>query len=373
MSDDEKKLVERVSLLREFELWDKLKGKRVPYSFDLEITARCNNNCRHCYINKPADDQAAKAAEITIEEIDRWSDEAVALGSLWCLITGGEPLLRRDFADIYMMLKRKGLLISVFTNATLVKEEHIRLWKSYPPRDLEVTIYGASPETYDRVTGVAGAHRKFQQGVNRLLEAGLNIRFKAMALKSNFHEVEEIGRFARANSREWFRFDPQLHLRLDGDQRRNDDIRSERLLPEEIRQLEARDEQRQQSLQDACKKYYLPNSSYAGHDQLFYCNAGMDNFYIGADGRYQLCSSLSHPDCVYDLRQGSVTDAWENFTPKVRALTSSSPELENSCRKCPLLNLCMWCPAHAYLETGHLDRPVNFFCQVTRARVSEFI
>jgi len=61
----------------------------VPLSFDLEVTARCNNNCRHCYINLPAGDVEAKQKELSLAEISDIADQAVALGALSCLITGG--------------------------------------------------------------------------------------------------------------------------------------------------------------------------------------------------------------------------------------------------------------------------------------------
>src|SRR5512141_2752371 len=119
--------------ISESPLWERLEARRVPLSFDMEITARCNNNCRHCYINLPAGDRDARTAELTIDEIDEIACQAVDLGTVWCLITGGEPLLRPDFADIYRLLKRKGLLVSVFTNATLIDDTHIELFRKYPP------------------------------------------------------------------------------------------------------------------------------------------------------------------------------------------------------------------------------------------------
>ncbi len=82
--------------LPEFSLWDKLANRRSPLSFDLEITARCNNDCRHCYINLPAGDPEAKRKELSLNEISDIADQAVGLGALWCLITGGEPLLNHD-------------------------------------------------------------------------------------------------------------------------------------------------------------------------------------------------------------------------------------------------------------------------------------
>jgi MoaA/NifB/PqqE/SkfB family radical SAM enzyme len=130
-----------------FPLWKKLRSKRRVIGFSLEITARCNNNCRHCYINLPANDKKAKARELSLAGIKKIIDQAVDLGAMWCLINGGEPLLREDFFDIYLYLRQKGILISVFTNATLVSEKHIWLFKKYPPRDVEVTVYGVTKET----------------------------------------------------------------------------------------------------------------------------------------------------------------------------------------------------------------------------------
>jgi MoaA/NifB/PqqE/SkfB family radical SAM enzyme len=86
-------------------LWDRSNEKRIPISFDLELTARCNNNCRHCYINIPAQDRHASEKELNLKEIMELADQAFDLGSLWCLMTGGEPLLRPDFSDIYLGLK----------------------------------------------------------------------------------------------------------------------------------------------------------------------------------------------------------------------------------------------------------------------------
>jgi MoaA/NifB/PqqE/SkfB family radical SAM enzyme len=109
MSLARKSFVSRRSL-PEFGLWDMMKERKAVLSFDIEVTARCNLDCRHCYINLPAGDRAARAKELTAAEIDRIGGEAAGLGAVWCLVTGGEPLLRKDFFDIYLGLRRKGLL-----------------------------------------------------------------------------------------------------------------------------------------------------------------------------------------------------------------------------------------------------------------------
>jgi MoaA/NifB/PqqE/SkfB family radical SAM enzyme len=345
-----------------------MRGKRSVISFDLEITARCNNNCRHCYINLPAGDKEAKEKELSPEEIGEIGTEAVALGAVWCLITGGEPLLRKDFPDIYLSLKKKGLLVSVFTNATQVKKEHIKLFKQYPPRDIEVTVYGISKETYERVTRVPGSFAAFCQGLDLLLESNLNVRLKAMALRSNLHEQPAIARFCRERVKDDFRFDPFLHLRYDGNPTRNAVIKAERLSHEEIVALEQSDPERFQALAEGCDKLILPQSAYSPGNHLFQCGAGTASFSLSYNGLFRLCPSLWHPDCVYDLKQGSLTDAWRNFVPHVREIRSKKIEFLKTYQVCPLINLCMWCPAHAYLETGELDAPVPYFCQIAHAR-----
>jgi radical SAM protein with 4Fe4S-binding SPASM domain len=354
--------------LPQFALWDRAKERRVPLSFNLEVTARCNNNCRHCYINLPAGDRKAAGKELTCAEIGVIADQAVGLGALWCLITGGEPLLRDDFFDIYMTLRKKGLLVSVFTNACLITDDHIRLFRHYPPRDIEVTVYGATKETYEKVSRRPGSYAAFHRGLDLLIEGGIKVRLKAMAFRSNMHELPDIARFCRRYTTDYFRFDPLLHLRYDGDKQRNAEIIAERLSPAEIATLEQADPDRAAALVKECGNLIVPALEHTNCDHLFHCGAGTTSFDVTYDGFFRLCSSLRHPDCIYDLRKGTLAEAWNIFTPAVRDLRSTDKVFLEKCRKCPIINLCLWCPAHAYLESGRMDAWCSYFCEVAHAR-----
>jgi len=356
------------SSLSDFSLWDTLKQFHCVLSFDLEITARCNNNCRHCYINLPLNDKEAKKKELSFEEIKNIVDQAVDLGAIWCLITGGEPLLREDFFDIYIALKKKGLLVSVFTNATLIDKKHIDFFKKYPPRDIEVTVYGASRETYERVTRIPGSYDAFMRGLNLLLANGIKVRFKAMALQSNVHELHEIAKFCREKTKDYFRFDPFLHLRFDKNSKRNEEINLERLSPEEIVTIERADNERFSALEKGCDKLIMPEAEHINCNHLFHCGTGNGSFTVSYDGYFRLCSSLWHPNCIYDLKKGILAEAWHKFVPQVREMRSKRDDFLKKCRVCPIINLCIWCPAHSYLETGELDKPVEYFCKVAHAR-----
>lgn len=354
--------------LPDLSLWDVMKSRRAPIGFDVELTARCNLNCRHCYINVPAGDRAAKKRELTVPEIDRLGGEAARLGAVWCLITGGEPLLRKDFFDAYLALKRRGLLLSVYTNGTFVGADHIDFFRKYPPRDIELTVYGVTRETYERVTRVPGSFDAFMNGLGLLRGAGIKVRLKAMALRSNLHELPEIAAFCRKGTKDYFRFDPFLHFRLDRNESRNREIEEERLSPAEVVAVERGDAERFTALEDNCDKIILPEASDSSCRHLFRCGAGQRNFVIGPDGFFKLCSSLVHPDFVYDLRTGPLADAWRRFVPEALDRTTDSRGFLDRCGRCPIVNLCFWCPANAYLETGDLDAPIDEFCQTAHAR-----
>ena len=237
-----------------------------------------------------------------MDRIKEITDEAVSLGALWCLITGGEPLLRDDFLDIYLYLKKKGLLVSVFTSAALVTEEHIKVFKKYPPRDIEVSVYGVTKDTYERVTRKPGSFSTFIRGLNFLQSSGVKIRLKAMALRSNVAELGEIAHFCKERTKDYFRYDPFLHLRFDRNQIRNKEIKSERLLPEEIVALERSDPERFKNLEKACDELIVPEFSDIACNHLFHCGGGNNSFTLSYDGLFRLCSSLWHQDCIYDLR-----------------------------------------------------------------------
>jgi radical SAM protein with 4Fe4S-binding SPASM domain len=353
--------------IQELPLWNKIKQKNSLLSFSIDITARCNLDCRHCYINLPAGDNNARQRELGVEEIRRIAKEAVDLGAVWCLISGGEPLLRRDFEQIYIALKRAGLLVSVYTNLTLLSLKHVDLFKRYLPRDIESTVYGVTADTYEAVTRRPGSFSAFMRGIDLLRHNNIPVRLKAMALRSNFHEFDAIAQFCNKNTKDYYRFDPLINLRTDGDKKRNREIIEERLSPEEIVYLESLDKERMETMQNNCA-FYIQPYDISADERLFYCSLGLGNCNITPDGKFQLCNTLVAPELMFDLRQGSLRQAWEEFAPGIRNLPLQANAKEMSCRHCRLINLCMWCPATAHLETGDFNGVVDYYCRMATLR-----
>jgi radical SAM protein with 4Fe4S-binding SPASM domain len=246
----------------------------------------------------------------------------------------------------------------------------VELFGEHPPRDIEVTVYGVTKTTYEKVTRCPGSYRAFRRGLDLLLENGIKVRLKAMVLRSNINELENIAAFCRQHTKDYFRFDPLLHLRFDGNAARNREIVSERLTPEEIVAVEQADAERSESLRKNCAQFIFPAGSCRECRHLFHCGAGNNGFTVSHDGYFRLCSSLWHSDCIYDLKQGSLAEAWNSLVPRVRAMTSADPEFLKKCRSCPIINLCLWCPANAHLECGRLDAWCDYFCRVAHARAA---
>lgn len=378
-------MVNRIEI-QNLPLWDRLNANGIPIAFELELTARCNNNCRHCYINLPPYDKLAQAKEMSLDQIEAIADQAVELGSLWVTLTGGEPLLRPDFFDVYLMFKKKGFLINLFTNACLISDRHIQLFKKYPPRDIEVTVYGITENTYEAVSRVPGTYRAFRRGLDLLLANGMPVTLKAVSLQSNKHELTAISEFCQDKTHRPFRFDPFLHLRYDRDAIRNEEIKQERLEPEEIVSLEMGDETRFHSMQQNCESLikldtmdhqkcascteHFGCKQYSDFSKLFRCGIGVNEFNVSYDGQLRLCSSLSAPNTTVDLRSIFLKQGLSELKTRIKEMQTQSIAILETCKSCPISNLCMWCHATAYLETGDMEGEVAYFCAVAHSRAA---
>jgi len=190
-------------------------GQRSPMQVSIEVTRRCPLECQHCYNNLPMGDQDARQREMTTEEHFRVLDELVEMGCFWLLYTGGEIFARRDFLDIYTYAKKKGFIITLFTNGTLVTEriaDHLVAWR---PFAIEITLYGLTKDTYERLTGIPGSFDKCMRGIRVLLDRGLPLALKTVAVSTNRHEIPAMKRFVEEELGVQFKFDSMINPRID--------------------------------------------------------------------------------------------------------------------------------------------------------------
>ncbi len=340
----------------------------IPMGLTIELTSRCNFNCRHCYICNGVGDKEAKEKEPSVDLIKDLATQAASMGTLWCTLTGGEPLLRDDFEDIYIMLKKLGFLVIVFTNASLISQKHIELFKKYPPYIIEITLYGATNTTYEKVTQIKDSGNLSKRGLSLLDEAKIPYRLKAMVLNSNYNEFNDIRNIGLERTVDEFRFDPFLHLRYDGNKERNKMILSEQLTFDKVLSAEATDEKRVNALKDTC----AANCPTGCNKNVFSCASGYASICMGSDGKLKLCSTLCGDEFSYDLKKGSLKDFVENFIPKIHSITSEDESFISECLNCKYKPVCAWCPAYAYVENGRIDSKIDRLCPIAKARYESY-
>jgi len=348
-----------------FALW---KDKK-PFlgRLDIELTERCNNNCIHCCINLEAGDLSAKKRELSIYKVKEILKEAVSLDCLTVRFTGGEPLLRDDFEELYVFARRLGLKVLLFTNATLITPKLADLFSRIPPLEkVEITVYGMKKASYEGVTRVHGSFEAAWRGINLLLEKKIPFIVKGSLLPFNKDEIDEFEKWA--DTIPWMDKPPSysmfFDLRCRHDGRKNDSIKKLRFTPEEgLKVITRQKDKYLEEMKEFCSKFMRP----AGNN-LFSCGAGCASGCVDAYGMFQPCLSLRHAETVYDLKDGSLKDALINFFPKVREIKAVNPDYLNRCAKCFLKGLCEQCPAKSCLENGTLDTPVEYYCEIAHVQ-----
>jgi radical SAM protein with 4Fe4S-binding SPASM domain len=339
------------------QLHDRSLSRRIPLVGSVELTARCNLNCAHCYINLPSGHEEARKQELTLAQWRRLLDEMVEEGCLWLLLTGGEVLVRPDFLEIYTYAKQRGMLLTLFTNGTLISEplaDHLARWR---PFDIQISLYGRTRETYEAVTRVPGSYDRCLRGIQLLVERQLPLSLKSMATTLNYHEIKGMQEWSESLGLKFF-FDPALNPRLDGGQ---GPCRL-RLSPEEVVALDQADEKRSQEWRGLCERFVGPHDD----DNLYRCYAGINAFHIDAYGQLSLCMMVRNG--THNLRQRPFKEAWANLY-QVR---DQKREPQSPCNRCDLVYLCDNCPGWAQLETGDPESSVDFLCKIAQLRARVF-
>ncbi|PYP86425.1 MAG: hypothetical protein DMF61_13145 [Blastocatellia bacterium AA13] len=339
---------------------DRVSANRIPVNGTIEVTRRCPLTCAHCYNNLAMDDSGARSSELTLDEHRRILDEITEAGCLWLLFTGGEIFARRDFLDIYAHAKRNGLLITLFTNGTLVTPRIADYLAEWMPFSVEITLYGRTRETYERLTGIPGSYDMCLRGIHLLKERGVPLKLKTVAVTINKHEIFDMVRFSKEELGLECKFDSMINPRIDCSQ----SPLAIRLKPEEIVEFDLQDAERIDAWKSFASKYTRPVQSVETAGELYHCGGGVNSFAIDPQGLLSICV-LSQVD-KFDLRQGGFREGWEHFLYKVRRQKKISTMTK--CVDCQIKAMCGMCPANGELENGDPESPVDFLCQVAHMR-----
>lgn len=344
--------------------------RHVPLGGTFELTPRCNLRCKMCYIrlDKPRMDQIGR--ELTAAEWIALARDAAHAGLLNLLITGGEPMIREDFAEIYTALSEMGFVISLNTNATLMNAELLNLFKKYPPTATNVTLYGASPETYGKINGNPDGFNQTLRGLDMLSEVSTVLEVRSTFIKDNMNELDELRKIANRYTKR-FAINVNVFRSLRG---ANADIDSCRLTPSQALDIEDANMEyyrRLNSEMEIASEHNMELDHHAnikdyGFDlppKIVSCLAAKSMFWITWDGKMLPCGTFSSPYTM-PLEEG-FKPAWDRLPSLLETVTKP-----DECKTCDYANgRCTNCPAILHAECGCFDKLTSYYiCEMAEEK-----
>ena len=340
-------------------------GLGLPVGGSFELTARCNFNCKMCYVHLSESEQARLGRELTADEWLSLASDARDMGLIFLLLTGGEPFLRGDFVCIYEQLVKMGLVISVNTNAYLYNSELRKLFKKYPPSRLNVTLYGGSDETYERLCGRA-LFGRVKQNLRSMCADGLPVRLNVSLTPQNAGDMEAIDAISRELKLQAkaasYMYPP---VRLGGAAGEN----AARFSAEQAGRAMARWNMLRDTREAFIERARRIREHQAGgisencahpEQEGVSCRAGRSSFWLTWDGRMTPCGTMDIQPS-FPLRDGFAS-AWE----EVRARTAAI-RLPSECAACKMRKNCGVCAAVCKCETGRFDGKPEYLCAMSKS------
>lgn len=333
-------------------------GLKQPINGILELTPLCNMNCDMCYVRLSRSEMEARGRLRSGAEWLELGRQMAEAGTLFVLLTGGEPLTHPDFREIYLGLKRMGMILTINTNGTLIDREWAEFFGKMKPRRVNVTLYGADEETYGSLCHNPGGFQKTVDAIRLLRANGVAVKLNGSITPANENQIEQIIEIARELDVP-YKLDTYMYP---GCRERSLPYdRQARLLPEAAAGAQVR-----------ANLYGLPPEAVrACADSLFEkmasapeyttglsCRAGSSSYMVNWQGRMRPCIMVDEPSV--DAFELGFEKAWKQIV----ALTSGI-SLSPVCSACELRGACQVCGACALLETGRYDGTPDYMCRYT--------
>lgn len=339
----------------------------IPLSGTFEVTPVCNMNCRMCYVRMSREQQEAIRPLRRAEEWLALGEEAKKHGLLYLLLTGGEPFSRPDFQQILAGLHQMGFLISINSNGTLIDREVVAWLKQTPPLRVNMTLYGASDATYERLCCNPKGFTQAVRAIELLREAGIIVKLNCSLTPYNAGDLEEIIAFAKREQliiqATSYMFPP---LRRDASKVGQND----RFTAEKAAYYAAKIESLlngEESYLERMKTADLTLPAEPGEDCMdaegegIRCRAGKCSFWVTWDGRLLPCGMLPG-DGAADVFEIGFEEAWRRASDLAEGI-----RLPARCAACGLRDQCRACAAMVLTESGNFHTVPEYRCQMAHA------
>lgn len=334
----------------------------IPLSGTFELTARCNLRCRMCYIHRKESDAAVRSEELSAAEWIKIAEQAKARGMLLLLLTGGEPMIRPDFAEIYTACREMGLLVSINSNATMLTDDVLQALLKHPPQRVNVTLYGSSAETYERLCRDGSGYERAYRSVERMLDVGLPVKLNFSATPENIADLPAVQAYAKERElvlqTATYMFPPV---------RAAENVGCEacpRLTPEQSAQVRWQSECSTMSPDNLLRRaeaiarnLEIPPQVTECQDtptEHIRCRAGAASFWLTYNGQMRPCGMMQTPTVALE---DDFDAAWEYIRAERQKIM-----VPPRCTACRYHAICEACPAVCIAETGQFESVPEYMC-----------
>lgn len=348
---------------------------RIPLHAAFELTPVCNMACRMCYVRMDKKTQESIAPLRTAEEWLALAEEAKEHGLLYILLTGGEPFTHPEFRKILAGLHRMGFIVSVNTNGTLIDERTVEWLKKIPPSRFNITLYGASDETYAGLCFKPDGFTRVTRGIRLLKEAGITVKINVSLTPYNAGDLERMVAYCKENNlliqASSYMFPPMrrdiasvgYNDRFTPEEAAYYSAKIESLLNGEEAFLKRVEEKDFVGMAPDMEENCTPDQD--GKGEGMRCRAGKCSSWVTWNGNLGMCGMIPEENTPNVFEQGFL-EAWKQVTAKAAAI-----RLPAACRKCPLKEKCIPCAAMAYTESGTYDKVPEYRCRMAHAYACE--
>lgn len=324
---------------------DKYKMDGIPFAATFELTPLCNFNCNMCYIHLSPEEAKMQGTMLSAEQWLRIAGEMKKLGAIALEITGGEAIIRPDFPFLYEKFIKMGYIINLRTNGYLINGDILDLLHLYKPKNISITLYGASDETYCEVCGVSDGFSVVTNNILRLRAIGIEPTLTVTLTKDNIGDKEALKKWAFNHNFNIHFFGGLFspirtakrsvkHLRIDSDLIGNDIIEKYAIHREVIDK----------------EKYISP---------FWMCRGYGTKCCISWDGRMTLCNCF--PSIWSDPISTNIGEAYKSLYKQLGQL-----KRPGECRECQYIDYCSACPAYLLSDTGNPEETCDSICAMAR-------
>ena len=348
-------------------IYEKAAYAHIPIMCSFELLPVCNLSCKMCYVRKSMDYVRENGG---LKDADWWlalAREAASRGLLYPLLTGGEPFLHPEFDKIYAGMLDLGLQVSINTNGTLIDRKRAEFLSDHRPTRINLTLYGASEESYQRLCGNGSAFHKVRNAVALLKEYGIPLKFNASITADNLDDLPAMIAYAKEQN-----CPIQVATYMFPPLRRDSALvgQNDRLSPEEAALARVTADYLQNepewfATQAARFREFRPLEQKPwemgiAQEEGMRCRAGLCSLWVDWQGNFSNCGM--YPSAITSFSDATFDESWQRIVSDTAAVRYNA-----ACFGCPNRPLCHPCIAMVYNECGsHTGRP-EYMCRMNEA------